>query len=301
MQESWLFYIFTNTWCFCLFQLPLWWICIVSSLLFFCTCINGEVRVLLTATAPQPISLPSLATSCSFTPIMLSPFPLALCTSVSWVSFLVLERLCFLLSQGCGCPCLQWSPPSASSVLTAQLRNHLPVRAACPGSCPGQVLYHVSSMRAWFSFWLLSASHCALGLCGSILRAGTVHLCVSVFAVPVPDEVCCTNEAGCEGVLSSHYLCPSASMMPFFVYFLVCFLLFLSLDLVLELFKGRNCIAFIFLSPIHISIFIQNVNRRHTCNVHLYIICTLSIRQEVSLRLFQWLHIMIHRVPFFFL
>ena len=41
--------------------------------------------------------------------------------------------------------------------------------------------------------------------------------------------------------------------------------------------------------------------RFHTCNVHLYIICTLSIRQEISLRLLQWLHIMIHRVPFFFL
>ena len=68
--------------------------------------VNGEVRVFLTATAPQPISLPSLATFCSFTPIILSPFPLALCTSVSWVSSLALERLCFLLSQGCGCLCL---------------------------------------------------------------------------------------------------------------------------------------------------------------------------------------------------
>lgn len=41
-------------------------------------------------------------------------------------------------------------------------------------------------------------------------------LCVSVFAVPVPDKVSCTIEAGCEGVLSSHCLCPSASIMPLF-------------------------------------------------------------------------------------
>ena len=140
--------------------------------------VNGEVRVLLTATAPQPISLPSLATSRSFTPIMLSPFLLAFCTSVSWVSFLVLERLCFLLSQGCGCLCLQWSPPSASSVLAAQLRNHLPVRAACPGSCPGQVLCHVSSMRAWLSFWLLSASRCALGLGVEVSWEQGLSICV---------------------------------------------------------------------------------------------------------------------------
>lgn len=41
--------------------------------------------------------------------------------------------------------------------------------------------------------------------------------------------------------------------------------------------------------------------RFHTCSVHFCFICTLSIRQEVGLRLFQWLHVMTHGIPFSFL
>lgn len=78
---------------------------------------------------------------------------------------------------------------------------------------------HVSSMIARLSF---CSQHLTVLLgCGWKYPESKdcPFLCVSVFAVPIPDKVCCTDEAGYEGVLSSHCLCPSASIMPFFVYF----------------------------------------------------------------------------------
>lgn len=118
----------------------------------------------------------------SFTLIILSPFPLALCTSVSWVSFLALKRFVPLI-PGLWLPLSVMVPPSASSVLTAQLLNPPQSEAAFPTPVQVKCLSCIP-MIARLSFWLLSISLCSWAVGGSILRARTVHFCVSVFAVP---------------------------------------------------------------------------------------------------------------------
>ena len=119
-----------------------------------------------------------------------------------------------------------WLPVSAMVSTLCLLCSRRSAQESSPsqGSLCGllsrsSALSCVSHESMAFLLTALSISLCSWAVGGSILRAGTVHLCVSAFAMPIPDDVCCTDEAGCEGVLSSHCLCPSASMMPFFVYF----------------------------------------------------------------------------------
>ena len=98
-------------------------------------------------------------------PIILSPLPLALCTSVTLSFLQCFGKALLSLTTGLGLPLTEMVSTPCPSFLTAQLRNHVPVRAAYPSSCPSQALCYVSSMTVRLSFWaLLSAAHAALGL-----------------------------------------------------------------------------------------------------------------------------------------
>lgn len=110
--------------------------------------LNGEVKSLIIIISPLPISLPSLARpSCAL--------PLSFCTTspcsllpVTWVSCKVLERLCFLLSQGLGSLYSLSLMPHLFSPLSSGITSTgegFPVREACPSSCPNQVFCYTSS------------------------------------------------------------------------------------------------------------------------------------------------------------
>ena len=174
---------------------------------------NGEVRVLWTITAPQPISYhhqPHHATS-----------PQSCCTPSPLLSAHLSHEFLPLFWKGCafsypsGCLCLyglyplppRFSPLSSGIISRSGQLAPAPVQVKCYVIClpwehdfPSDCSQHLTVLLG--CGWKYPESR------------NCPFLCVSVFAVPIPDKVCWTSDAGCEGVLSSHCLCPSASIMP---------------------------------------------------------------------------------------